>query len=207
MKTKLPSAISIFPLNGAIFFPRTNLPLNIFEKRYVTLIKDCLNKDKLFGMIQTKKNNSKQTYSIGCLGKITDCVETKDNRFLINLYGICRFKTITELNNNKLYREFSVDYAKFSHDTENEKESKIFAKGIISKSKLFFEKKGFSIDWKDIKLSNNIKKIDTLIMILPFSNEEKQLLLETVKVPDRVSLLNQILNFYLSNYDESLNLQ
>ena len=109
---KFPNIIPIFPLNGVIYFPKTNLPLNIFEKRYLNLVSDAYSKDKLMGMIQEKKENN-NVYSIGCLGKISDYQESKDGRILINLTGISRFKILKEISNNKLYREFEVDYKNF----------------------------------------------------------------------------------------------
>ena len=119
---KFPNIIPIFPLNGVIYFPKTNLPLNIFEKRYLNLVNDAYSKDKLMGMIQEKKENN-NVYSIGCLGKISDYQESKDGRILINLTGISRFKILKEISNNKLYREFEVDYKNFIEDISTLKDS------------------------------------------------------------------------------------
>lgn len=86
-----PDIIPVFPLGGVIYFPRTNLPLNIFEERYLNLVNDAYDKDKLMGMIQTKREN-KEVYNVGCLGKISDYQKSADGRILINLTGIIRFK-------------------------------------------------------------------------------------------------------------------
>ena len=118
MKKNLPNQIPVFPLSGVIYFPKTNLPLNIFEKRYLQLVNDCMKKNKLMGMVQSKKN-SNEVYKIGCLGKISLLEETKDGRILIKLTGITRFEIIEEVNSNKLYREFKVRYNKFNQDLEN----------------------------------------------------------------------------------------
>jgi len=107
-----PEVIPIFPLSGVIYFPKTNLPLNIFEQRYLNLVNDAYNKDKLIGMIQFKKEDN-AVYDIGCLGKISDFQKSDDGRILINLTGISRFKILKEVYNNKLYREFKVDYKNF----------------------------------------------------------------------------------------------
>ena len=107
MKIKLPNTIPVFPLEGIIYFPRTNLPLNIFEPRYLALIDDSAKSNKYMGMIQTKKNSS-EVYSVGCLGKITENKKTKDGRVLINLMGISRFEIKAEINRGKSYREFEV---------------------------------------------------------------------------------------------------
>ena len=118
LETELPKKISVFPLSNAIFFPRTVLPLNIFEKRYIQMVSDSMKENKLFGMIQPKikKNNNIELYKVGCLGKIISFNETKDNRFIIALSGITRFKILDEVNNDKLYREFIVDYSEYTKD-------------------------------------------------------------------------------------------
>ncbi len=115
MKLKLPNIIPVFPLSGVIYFPKTNLPLNIFEPKYLTLVNDCIKSNKYMGMIQSKKNSS-DVYSVGCLGKITESNKTKDGRVLLNLVGITRFEIKTEINNDKSYREFEVIYDKFKED-------------------------------------------------------------------------------------------
>ena len=112
-----PNQIPIFPLSGVIYFPKTNLPLNIFEQRYLDLVNDSIRKDKLMGMIQSKRKD-KEVYKIGCLGKISDFQKSKDGRILINLTGITRFEVLREEENSKLYREFKVDYEKFSLDLD-----------------------------------------------------------------------------------------
>ena len=105
LEKELPKKISVFPLSNAIFFPRTILPLNIFEKRYLQMVSDSMKENKLFGMVQPKiqKNKNMGLYKVGCLGKIISFNETKDNRFIIALSGITRFKITEEVNNNKLY--------------------------------------------------------------------------------------------------------
>ena len=106
-----PKQIPIFPLSGVIYFPKTNLPLNVFEQRYLDLVNDCMSKDKLMGMIQSKKKG-KEVYKVGCLGEISDFQKGNDGRILINLTGLTRFEVLEEVENSKLYREFKVDYKK-----------------------------------------------------------------------------------------------
>ena len=118
MIKKFPDSIPVFPLSGVIYFPKTNLPLNIFEQRYLNLVNDAYSKDKLMGMVQSKKE-SESVYQIGCLGKISDYQKSKDGRILINLTGISRFRIIKEIFNKKLYREFQVDYQAFNSDIKN----------------------------------------------------------------------------------------
>ena len=106
MMINYPKIIPVFPLSGVIYFPKTNLPLNVFEQRYLNLVNDAYNKNKLMGMVQSKKEGN-SVYKVGCLGKISDYKKSKDGRILINLTGITRFEILEEKDNNKLYREFS----------------------------------------------------------------------------------------------------
>ena len=205
MNIKLPNIIPVFPLNGIIFFPETNLPLNIFEPRYISLIDDCIKKNKLMGMIQLKKNNS-DVYSVGCLGKITENKKTKDGRIIINLIGITRFETKTEINNNKNYREFEVSYKKFEIDLEKNKEqsNKIEKiKDLSEKTKIFFKKNGLLLNWKEFEKLGQNQKINTLAMIAPISNEEKQTVLESVNVQSKTKILSEIIEFYLYENSEA----
>ena len=200
---KFPNIIPIFPLNGVIYFPKTNLPLNIFEKRYLDLVNDAYSKNKLMGMIQEKKENS-NVYSIGCLGKISDYQESKDGRILINLTGISRFKVLKEISNNKLYREFEVDYKNFIEDI-NPNYHEINTQKLMSMSKTFFKKNGLLINWREFEKLDQIQKINTLAMIAPLTNEEKQKLLEAISLDSKVKTLESIISFYL--HDSSLNNQ
>ena len=116
-----PETIPVFPLSGVIYFPKTNLPLNIFEERYLNLVNDAYKNDGLMGMVQSKRGGE-SIYQIGCLGKISDYQETSDGRVLINLTGLTRFEITKEVANKKKYREFEVDYKKFYKDVlDNEK--------------------------------------------------------------------------------------
>ena len=200
---KFPNIIPIFPLNGVIYFPKTNLPLNIFEQRYLNLVSDAYSKNKLMGMIQEKKENN-NVYSIGCLGKISDYQESKDGRILINLTGISRFKILKEISNNKLYREFEVDYKNFIEDT-NPNYDEINTQKLMAMSKTFFKKNGLLINWKEFEKLDQIQKINTLAMIAPLTNEEKQKLLEAISLDSKVKTLESIISFYL--HDSSFNNQ
>ena len=197
MEKKFPKKIPVFPLSGVIYFPKTNLPLNIFEDRYLDLVNDCFRSDKLMGMVQSKKENS-LVYKVGCLGKINDYQETSDGRVLINLTGITRFEITKEITNQKKYREFEVDYKTFYKDIlDNEKLAIINDKSnFMEKIKGFFEKNGLMINWKEFDKLEETQKINTLSMIAPISNEEKQKLLETVSLNDKTNTLLNIIEFY-----------
>ena len=169
MRLKLPDTIPIFPLSGVIFFPKTNLPLNVFEPRYLALINDCIKSNKYMGMVQSK-GNTPNVYSVGCLGKITEHKKTKDGRILVNLTGISRFEISSEINNDKIYREFKVSYKKFSEDQKVERKKEIMLKKIkeiYEKTKIFFEKNGLLLNWSKFEKLDEDQKINTLAMIAP----------------------------------------
>ena len=203
MDKKFPKQIPIFPLSGVIYFPRTNLPLNIFEERYLELVNDSFRNDKLMGMVQSKKENN-LVYKVGCLGRISDYQETSDGRVLINLTGITRFEITKEVNNEKKYIEFEVDYKKFYKDLSTpDKTENLYDKfNFMEKIKKFFEKNGLMINWKEFEKLDENQKINTLSMIAPISNEEKQKLLETVTLVDKTDTLMDIIKFY--SYENSL---
>ena len=198
---KFPNVIPVFPLSGVIYFPKTNLPLNIFEQRYLNLINDAYNKDKLMGMVQSKKENN-SVYEIGCLGKISDYQKSKDGRILINLTGISRFKILKEIPNDKLYREFQVNYENFLGDIENVN-YEVDAKELMEKAKTFFERNGLLLNWREFEKLDYTQKINTLAMIAPITNEEKQKLLEAISLDNKIKTLESIISFYLYETSES----
>ena len=190
-----PDIIPVFPLSGVIYFPKTNLPLNIFEQRYMNLVNDAYEKNKLMGMVQSKREDD-SVYNVGCLGKISDYQKSKDGRILINLTGVSRFKILKEVTNNKLYREFHVDYNSFVEDID-ENHSNVGAKELMEKAKAFFEKNGLLLNWKEFEKLDHSQKINTLAMIAPITNAEKQTLLETVSLENKINTLGNIISFYL----------
>jgi len=198
MNSKLPNIIPVFPLSGVIFFPNTNLPLNIFEPRYLSLVSDAMKTNKYMGMIQAK-NETSNVYSVGCLGKIIEHKQTKDGRILVNLVGVSRFQIQTEINNDKLYREFEVSYEKFSDDLDE----KIISEPInelnklYEKTKIFFKKNGLMLNWSEFEKLDLNQKINTLAMIAPISNEEKQTILESIHINSKAKTLSEIIEFYL----------
>ncbi len=198
MKLLFPVKIPIFPLSGVIYFPKTNLPLNIFEQRYLDLVNDVMKKDKLMGMVQSKRD-AEGVYNVGCLGKIVDYKKSDDGRVLINLNGLTRFEILNEINNTKLYREFEVTYSKFNNDLSSlQKEiEKPQLEIFINKVKQFFKKNQILLNWKEFEKLDQTQQINTLAMISPISNEEKQKLLETISINDKTKTLIDIIEFYL----------
>ena len=201
-KDDLPKKIPIFPLSNFIIFPKTTVPLNIFEPRYINMINDSMKSNKIIGMIQPKVSNNNQTipdlYQVGCLGKITSFIKTDDGRFLIEVKGIIRFQTIKEINNDNKYRILEVDFKNFYHDLNGKEEQIKFSdlELIFKDLKLLFEKRGFVINWKALEKQSLGETINALAMASPFSIEEKQVLLEAENLDIRKNKISQILSTY-----------
>ena len=202
-KDILPKKLAVFPLSNFIIFPKTTVPLNIFEPRYVEMINDSIKSNKFIGMIQPK--NLDQTdavnpdlHKIGCMGKITSFEESEDNRFLIELKGIIRFKIIGEINNDKKYRECEIDFKNFYDDLEIKKENIKFSdlELIFKDLKSLFEKRGFIINWKALEKQSLDETINALAMASPFTLEEKQVLLEAKNLDTRKTRISEILTTY-----------
>ncbi len=201
----LPKKIPVFPLSNFIIFPKTTVPLNIFEPRYIQMIDDSMKSNRYIGMIQPKKTGDLKKpdlYNIGCVGKITSFNETEDGRYLIVLNGVCRYETINELSSNKLYRECEVNFKNFSNDLIEQKEQLSFSdlKQIFKDLKKLFESQGYQINWKDLENQSVEQTLNTLSMASPFTIEEKQILLETQNLTERKNKLEEILVTY-TNYN------
>ena len=206
-KVELPNIVPLFPLSNFIIFPKTTVPLNIFEPRYIEMIDESMKTNKLIGMIQPKKiqnpqKNVTELHEIGCLGKITSFKETNDDRYIIELKGIVRFRISKELKTDKLYREFEVNYESYLNDLDNKKEDLNFSdlKLIFKDLKSLFEKRGFIINWKALEKQSLDEIINALAMASPFSLEEKQVLLETISLDIRKNKIAEILSTY--TFDE-----
>tara|TARA_B100001093_G_scaffold436346_1_gene434712 strand:- start:2027 stop:2674 length:648 start_codon:yes stop_codon:yes gene_type:complete len=202
-KDNLPKKLAVFPLSNFIIFPRTTVPLNIFEPRYLDMINDSMKSNKLVGMIQPKNskdddNNLPQLHEIGCMGKITSFKETDDARYMIELKGIIRFKIKNEINSDKKYRECEVDFENYYDDLESKKEDITFSdlELIFKDLKSLFEKRGFIINWKALEKQSLDETINALAMASPFTIEEKQVLLEAKNLSMRKTKIAEILTTY-----------
>ena len=200
----LPKIIPVFPLSNFIIFPKTSVPLNIFEPRYVEMINDSMKSNKLIGMIQPKTTKNFEDskvpdlHNIGCLGKITSFKETEDGRYLIELKGIIRFEIKKEVKSDKKYREFEIEFNTYSNDLDEKKENLKFSdlELIFKDLKTLFEKKGFIINWQALEKQSLDEIINALAMTSPFSLEEKQVLLEAKNLDTRKDKIAQILTTY-----------
>ena len=201
-KNELPNKIPVFPISNFIIFPKTTVPLNIFEPRYIEMIDDSMKNSRMIGMIQPKKiykDSIPELYKVGCAGKITSLNESEDGRYLIILNGLSRFKILDEIKNNKLYRECNVSFNEFKNDINSNKEEIKFTdlELIFKDLKTLFQKKGYIINWKELEKQDLNQTINTLAMASPFSLEEKQALLETQNLISRKFKLEEIIKTYV----------
>jgi len=209
----LPTKLPVFPLSNFIIFPKTTVPLNIFEPRYIDMINDSMQSDKLIGMIQPKNSldnkNRPELYEIGCAGKITSLNETQDGRFLIELKGLTRFKNVSEIETEKKYRILEVSYKNFYQDLLNEKEEIKFSdlELIFKDLKSLFEKRGFIINWKALEKQSLDETINALAMASPFTLEEKQILLEAENLDLRKNKIAEILKTYTFDIYDNTTIQ
>ncbi len=207
----LPKKIPVFPLSNFIIFPKTAVPLNIFEPRYIDMINDSMRANKLIGMIQPKNTDKKiaELHNIGCLGKITSFKEIDDKRFLIELKGLIRFKTEKEIINDKKYREYEVNFENYLDDLDNKEENIKFSdlELIFKDLKSLFEKRGFVINWKALEKQSLNETINALAMASPFTLEEKQVLLEAENLNIRKTKITEILATYTFDQFNNTTLQ
>ena len=210
----LPKKIPVFPLSNFIIFPKTTIPLNIFETRYIEMINDSMSSNKLIGMIQPLSQNSVgqediNLHQVGCLGKIVSFKETEDNRYLIELKGLIRFQIMNEIKSKKKYREYEVNFKRFNHDLDDKKEKLKFSdlELIFKDLKTLFEKRGFIINWKELEKQSLDEIINALAMASPFSLEEKQVLLEAENLNIRKNKIAEILTTYTYDIFDNTTIQ
>ena len=198
----LPKQIPLFPLNNFIIFPKTTVPLNIFEPRYIEMVNNCMKSNKLLGMIQPKSLGNHiskpELHNIGCLGKIISFKETEDNRYLIDLKGLIRFKISKEIKSSFQYREYEVDFKYYHQDLEEKEEKLQFSdlELIFKDLKSLFDKRGFIVNWKSLEKQSLNETINALSMASPFTLEEKQVLLEAKNLDIRKNKIAEILSTY-----------
>ena len=182
----------IFPLNGAIMFPKTTLPLNIFEKRYIQLVDYALSNERIFGMIQTQDNGD--LFKVGCLGKITSFQETDDNRYLISIEGLSFFNVVKEIKSEKLFR--IIEAKKFTIENSKPEINQINKKNIIEIYKKYLKKKQFNFKAQELFQLETAELLKFIVMISPFSKVEKQMFLETKNITEFAEKLITTLDIY-----------
>lgn len=186
---QLPETLPVFPLPGAIVMPGNELPLNIFEPRYLNMVNDALSSHRMIGMIQPDPNADKDAIlcHTGCAGRITQHRETSDGRIEMVLSGVCRFDLDDVLPTTRGYRLVVPNWSRFSDDyIEHDDKLPREQDRLLGMLKRYFEIKGLETDWSGIERLPTIKLMNTLIMALPLSDQDKQVLLETIKPEARL---------------------
>ena len=208
--TELPNKLAVFPLTGAVLFPQTQLPLNIFEPRYLQMIDEVLSSpDRIMGMIQPNisKNDpiSKNLKKVGCAGRISSFSETGDGRYLVTLTGLIRFEINNELDTTTQYRQVVTNYDNYKEDLLPANLENIDRKSLLILIKKYLEKRNLLIDWEIIEQSPTEQLINYSGVLVPFEPEEKQLLLETKSLFDRCKILETLFQSYQfqNNQDSS----
>lgn len=193
----LPKRIAVFPLTGAVLFPKTQLPLNIFEPRYVQMLNAALTTPhKLIGMIQPQDNNNGLLKKVGCVGRITSYNETDDHRYLITLNGIIRFEIDEELDTTTEYRQVSANYGNYLTDLTSEDVTNVDRESLLKLIKKYLKNKNLLADWDIIQQTPTEQLINYSGVLVPFTPEEKQLLLEAKTIMGRSRALEALYQSY-----------
>ena len=188
----IPDHLPLFPLDNVLLLPFGKLPLNIFESRYIKMVLESLKKQRLIGIVQPK-DNSGTFFNVGCIGKITSFIETPDNRIVLNLDGICRFKISDSQLSQGGYFNANIETVDFIHDI-NLVEPMIDREGLIKKFAQFFKIKKYDLDLNIIEETSNLQLLSTLTMLAPFNKIDKQAILEAQNLIDRLKVINTILD-------------
>jgi hypothetical protein len=193
----LPKTLGIFPLTGVLLLPRGQLPLNVFEPRYLTLVEDALAGSRMIGMIQPVEHEDKALKpaltAIGCAGRITGYRETDDNRYLITLTGICRFRVSLEVAVATPYRQVAADYAPFAGDLAERDEADFPRERLLAALNEYLQRRELKADWRSVMNAPAETLVNALAMLCPFEPNEKQALLEAPGWPERVNTLLALL--------------
>jgi uncharacterized protein len=193
----LPASVPIFPLTGVLLLPRGMLPLNIFEPRYLNMVKDALAGDRLIAMAQPCQKSAAvkgdpPVYPICCAGRITAFEETDDGRILISLKGLCRFRISEELATTRGYRRVMADWQDFEADLQEDAGDGVDRDALFKSLKAYFTAQGIQASWDALCGTPNERLINSLAMICPFAPPEKQALLEATSLADRARVLTTL---------------
>lgn len=194
----LPAEIPVFPLAGAVVMPGIQLPLNIFEPRYLNLVQDALGSDHLVGMIQPLTGQEEVEvpllHKIGCAGRITSYSETNDGRIVIVLTGVCRFELQRELEERHGYRRVQAGWDRFAQDFLTEQEGIVNRERFLASLRNYVRPRGVEIPWDDLKSMADLDLVNLLTAHLPLAPEDKQALIETNTLTARAELMRGLMD-------------
>jgi Lon protease-like protein len=202
---ELPQVIPVFPLDGALLLPGGELPLQIFEPRYLNMVDDVMAGDRVIGMIQTRGGDRSRPIlaGVGCVGRITSYAETADGRYLITLTGVCRFQPGDELPVQTPYRQVRARFEPYEGDL-----AEVDAEGLFERTMFFdvlrsyLDRRGLDVDWEAAKGAPPEALVNSLAMGLPFDNAEKQALLEAYSLADRRDALCALMEIDAAGDDD-----
>jgi hypothetical protein len=192
----LPDVLPIFPLSGAVVMPGVQLPLNIFEPRYLAMVQSALASDHLIGMVQPREHQDElrpEVHRIGCAGRITSYSETNDGRIVIVLTGLCRFAVVDELPEQDGFRRVKADWRGFTDDLEDTDETLGERDLFLGSLRTFCDQRSVEVPWDDLGKMGDSDLVNLLCAHLPLAAEDKQALLETVELSDRASLMRGLM--------------
>jgi Lon protease-like protein len=193
----LPGSLPLFPLTGAVLLPRGQLPLNVFEPRYLEMVDYALTGDRLIGMIQPTESEDAvlrpRLSQVGCAGKIVAFRESDDNRYLITLSGICRYRLTGEMQTTTPWRAGYCDFAPFAGDLAQQSEEQIPRERLLAALKTYLSSRDMKADWKSVMTAPGEALVNALAMMCPFDPVEKQALLEAPSFQERASTLMSLL--------------
>jgi Lon protease-like protein len=207
--TDLPKSLPLFPLTGAVLLPRGQLPLNIFEPRYLEMFDYALQGDRLIGMIQPTEHEEKVAHprlsQVGCAGKIVSFRETEDNRYLITLAGICRFRLTSEMQTTTPWRAGFCDFGAFATDLAHPGDETFPRDRLLAALKTYLNNRDLQADWKNVMTAPGEALVNALAMMCPFDPAEKQALLEAQSFQERASTLMALLEMSSETGPTTLN--
>ena len=189
---ELPETLPVFPLSGVILFPRTQLPLNIFEPRYMQMLDDAMRSDRLIGIAQPMgegENPKDALNQIGAVGRITHLSETGDGRYSVVLTGVIRFRIIRETPSQRLYREFRVNYAEFECDLKKDIDARFDRAELMKSLRVFAKTRNMKLDWAGVESAPDETLVNAISMMSPLSHSAKQRLLEAKSLSERSAVL------------------
>ena len=190
-----PAIIPVFPLPGALLLPRGQMPLNVFEPRYLNMVDDVMGAERCIAVIQTRPGGDRTRpplAAVGCLGRVTSFAETSDGRYLLTLTGLSRFRLGPELTAPTPYRQARLDYAAFA-DLEPAEDTPERRPALLSALRAYLERRGLAVDWEAADAAPVEALVNSLSMALPFEPAEKQALLEAADLVARLETLDALL--------------
>jgi Lon protease-like protein len=198
----LPAVIPVFPLPGALLLPRGQMPLNIFEPRYLAMVDDAMKSHRIIGMVQPSHDDGSKKpalYNLGCAGRITSLSETGDGRYHVTLTGIARYEIEQELAVTTPYRQCRVDFSAFADDLlATAGEAEVDRDGLLRTLRNFADAHNFTVDWEGVDQASNDTLVNALSMMSPFGPREKQALLEAADLKARADVLIAMAEFELA---------